>query len=125
MSRPSGNRGLGRAGEDLAAEALRSRGYRILERNYRCPLGEIDCVALHRGTVVFLEVKTRSGPAYGPPHEAVDRRKRRKLTRLAQYFVRERRLEGVPLRFDVVAVVWDGPAPRVEVFENAFEADEG
>ncbi len=105
-------------------EVLRRRGYRILERNYRCPLGEIDCVALHGRTLVFLEVKTRAGQAYGAPHEAVDRRKRRKLTRLAQYFAKERRLEGAPMRFDVVAVRWDGPCPTVEVFENAFEAVE-
>jgi len=119
---PDDPRSLGDLGEDLAVEHLRRRGYRIVERNYRCRLGEIDCVAIHGRTLVFLEVKTRATEVFGGPLEAVDARKRRRLTRLAQYYVREKGVEGVPQRFDVVAVWMEGGRARVEVYENAFEA---
>ena len=122
MTPPDDPRSLGALGEDLAVEHLRRRGYRIVERNYRCRLGEIDCVAIHGRTLVFLEVKTRASDAFGGPLEAVDARKRRRLTRLAQYYVREKGVEGVAQRFDVVAVWMEGGRPRVEVYENAFEA---
>lgn len=117
-------RPLGAAGEDLAARSLKSLGYRIVERNYRCPLGELDCVALKDRTLVFLEVKARTSDEFGGPLQAVDRRKRRKLTRLAQYYAKAHGLTDAPQRFDVVAVWFEGGAPRVEVFENAFEAEE-
>lgn len=115
---------LGDAGEEVAAARLTALGYRVLDRNFRCPLGELDCVAVKDGTLVFLEVKTRTTADFGGPLEAVDRRKRRKLTRLAQWYVAEKRLHGVPQRFDVVAVWLEGGAARVEVLENAFEAEE-
>ena len=113
---------LGQAGERAAAAFLERRGYRILDRNYRCRYGEIDCVAVHRGTLVFLEIKTRSSLAYGPPHEAVDLRKRRRLTRIARHYARQKGLLDVPQRFDVVSVHWEGGAPRIELFQNAFDA---
>ena len=116
------SRDLGDRGEAWAVRRLEQLGYRIVERNYRCPLGEIDCVAVHRGAVVFLEVKARATTAYGDPLEAVDRRKRRKLTRLARYYVAEKNLHGAALRFDVVAVRVEDGAPRVDVIENAFDA---
>jgi putative endonuclease len=115
---------LGDVGEELAVGRLVTLGYRILDRNYRCPLGELDCIAVKNRTLVFLEVKTRTSGDFGGPLEAVDRRKRRKLTRLAQYYVAQKRLGDVPQRFDVVAVWLDKGCPRVEVIENAFEAED-
>jgi putative endonuclease len=115
---------LGDLGEDLAARHLRGSGYRIVERNYRCPLGEIDCVAVKGHTLVFLEVKARRSGRYGGPLEAVDWRKRRKMTRLARYYVMEKGVHDLAQRFDVVAVWFEGGEPHVEVFENAFEAEE-
>lgn len=115
---------LGDAGEDLAAARLAELGYRILDRNFRCPIGELDCVAVKGRTLVFLEVKTRTSGDFGGPLEAVDRRKRRKLTRLAQFYVAEKRLFGVPQRFDVVGVWLEKGVPRVDVVENAFDAEE-
>lgn len=115
---------LGDAGEVLAARRLAELGYRILETNYRCPLGELDCVAVKDRTLVFLEVKTRVSDDFGGPLEAVDRRKRRKLTRLAQYYVADKRLHGVPQRFDVVAVWLKPGGERIDVVENAFDAEE-
>ena len=117
-------RPLGAAGEDLAARALEARGYRILERNYRCPLGELDGVAVKDRTLVFLEVKARTSDDFGGPLEAVDRRKRRKLTRLAQYYAKSKGLTEAPQRFDVVAVWFEGGRPRLEIYENAFDAEE-
>ena len=115
---------LGAAGEEAAARRIEALGYRILERNYRCPLGEIDCVAVKDRTLVFLEVKARQSIDYGGPLEAVDRRKRRKMTRLAQYYAIAKGLTEVPQRFDVVAVWFEEGKARVEVYENAFDAEE-
>ncbi len=115
---------LGDLGEDLAARHLRALGYRIIERNYRCPLGEIDCVAVQGNTLVFLEVKARQSTRYGGPLEAVDQKKRRKMTRLARYYAMEQGVHDLPQRFDVVAVWFQGGEPHLEVYENAFEAED-
>ena len=115
-------RHLGELGEEIAARHLKALGYRIIERNYRCRMGEIDCVAVKGDTLVFLEVKARQSVRYGEPIEAVDRRKRRKMTQLARYYTLEKGVHDVPQRFDVVAVWFVDGEPRVEVYENAFEA---
>jgi len=115
---------LGDLGEEIAARHLKALGYRIVERNYRCRLGEIDCVAVKGNTLVFLEVKSRQSARYGGPVEAVDRRKRRKMTRLARYYALQKAVHDVPQRFDVVAVWFVDGEPRIEVYENAFEAED-
>lgn len=74
---------FGRAGEDRAAAHLRTLGYAILDRNWRCPQGEIDIVALTDETLCIVEVKTRRSEAFGHPFEAIDERKLRRLWRLA------------------------------------------
>src|SRR2546425_10078125 len=79
---------------------LRRRGYRIRDRNVRCPMGELDLVAEDGGTLVFLEVKTRSTSDYGGPFEAISPLKRRRLQRLAVYYLSTRRLMGPPRRVD-------------------------
>ena len=114
---------LGTLGEEVAVRHLEAMGYRVVERNYRCRTGEIDCVAVHRGTLVFVEVKARRNARYGGPLEAVDERKRRRMTRAARQFVHDHRLGDVAQRFDVVAVWMGGPEPTVEVFPNAFEVE--
>jgi putative endonuclease len=100
---------LGRAAEDLVAARLVRSGWRIVERNVRLPSGEIDLIALDRGTLVFVEVKGgRAGATVGPerPAHAVGRRKQLKLRRLAREWIAERRgPSGVSgYRFDVVGV---------------------
>ncbi len=115
-------RDWGRAGEEAAVLALKAHGYVVLERNVRTPLGELDIVARHGDTLVFVEVKTRRSAAFGPPAAAVDRRKQRKLRQLAESFRQSRGLTRVPCRFDVVAVE-PGHAPRawkVEIIPDAF-----
>jgi putative endonuclease len=95
---------LGRYGERLAAQALRSAGFAVLDRNWRCELGEIDVVARDGQTVVVCEVKTRSSTAYGTPLEAVDWRKVQRLHLLGRRWLHEHDLRA-NLRVDVVAVL--------------------
>src|SRR5579863_2788673 len=83
----SARQGLGRMGERLAAEMLMREGYAILERNFRCCYGEIDLIAEDGQDLVFVEVKTRRGVAYGRPEEAVTLRKQRKVVQVATYYL--------------------------------------
>jgi len=100
---------------------LRRRGYRILERNFRCRLGEIDLVAREKGELVFIEVKTRTSTHFGLPQEAVNWHKQRRLSRLAQFYLASRGLTEMNCRFDVVAVLLtDGGKPQVEIIKDAF-----
>ena len=118
-----GRRILGTEGERAAEAFLRRRRYAILERNYRCKAGEVDLIALHRGVVVFVEVKTRTQEEFGDPLEAVDRRKQRQVIRAARYFIAQHRLYDRDARFDVVGVWWQDGRVRCEVVENAFEIE--
>ncbi len=114
-------RALGADGEQLAADWYEAAGYRILDRNWRCPGGELDLVVARSETLVFAEVKTRRSDAYGPPYEAVTIDKQRRLRRLAlRWLDAHDRRRGV-VRFDVVSVVViRGQVPIVEVIEAAF-----
>ena len=96
---------LGRQGEQVAAEYLERAGFRILDRNYRCPGGEIDIVAADRRELVACEVKTRSDVRYGAPVEAVTSEKLRRLRRLAVRWVLAHGLTFDGLRVDVVGVL--------------------
>ena len=114
---------LGRKGEARAASELRRRGYVLLERRWRCRLGEIDIVARDGDVLVVVEVKSRSRRDYGPPIDAVDGRKRRKLEKLARAYLQARKQSNISLRFDVVGVTFSlGEKPRVEVFRDAFRS---
>ncbi len=107
--------GLGRTGERLAAEALMRRGYCILEQNYRCRHGEIDLVAEEGPDLVFVEVKTRRGTAYGLPEEAVTARKRQKLRELASHYLNAHDCSDRSWRIDVVAVQLSGNGKPEEI----------
>ena len=115
---------LGTLGEELAFHYLRRKGYKILLRNYESPLGEIDLIAKEKGALVFIEVKTRSSDAMGPPAESVTHFKRRQIVKSAQYYVKRYGIHRVPCRFDVVSVRMpkDGE-PALEILENAFGED--
>jgi putative endonuclease len=101
----------------VAARFLRRRGYRIIQRNWRCAAGEIDLVCADGPTLVFVEVKSRSAGGLVSPEAGLDQRKRGRLERLALQYVSARGLEGVvDWRFDVVSVVvgrWRRPAVRL------------
>jgi putative endonuclease len=113
---------LGRYGEQLAVEHLEAAGLEVLARNWRCREGEIDVVARDGTTVVFVEVKTRSGTGYGEPAEAVTLRKARRLHVLAARWLADCRPAGAhDLRFDVVSVVRRrGTAPVLVHLQGAF-----
>lgn len=112
---------LGKEGERLAERFLEKKGYKLLERNYRCTAGELDLIVLDRRVIVFVEVKTRTGQGFGTPFEAVEFRKQRKIIQAAQFFLVEKGLQQRDARFDVVGVSWVGREPVVEHIENAFE----
>jgi putative endonuclease len=101
----SGAGALGARGEEAAARHLESLGFRILERRFRTRAGEIDLVAEEQGTLVFVEVKSRSALGFGRPAEAVDARKRGRLTRAAAIYLMLRGLSDRPCRFDVLEVL--------------------
>jgi putative endonuclease len=114
---------LGRRGEAVAAEKLAALGYEIVARNYRCGAGEIDLVARHHETWVFVEVRTRRSEKFGTPEESITRRKRAHLVASAQSYLQEKQLSEVAWRIDVVAVEFSGPGKllRVDVIENAVQ----
>jgi putative endonuclease len=116
---------LGRAAEDAAAGYLARAGIKVLERNVRLGHGEIDLVCRDGDAVVFVEVKCRRATWGDPPAAAVSWHKQRRLTRLAQHYLKWRRLEGVRCRFDVVSVTVDAEE-RVAIthVRGAFDAIE-
>ncbi len=112
---------LGLEGETRACLALEARGYRILQRRYRTRFGELDIVARHDQTVVFVEVKTRRGRSFGDPASAVTTEKQRRLVAMATDYLARHGLTRAPARFDVVAVTMlPGEGPAVVIYPNAF-----
>ncbi|TAK01161.1 MAG: YraN family protein [Candidatus Manganitrophaceae bacterium] len=115
----------GAEGEKIAAEFLSKRGYRILERNFRTALGEIDLIAQDGKVLVFVEVKARSGNRFGVPQGAVDLRKQAKMNRVALLYLSQKKREDCQCRFDVIGITQSSNgAAAVEHFKNAFEGQE-
>lgn len=126
---PSPTQKKGAAGEDLAAKHLEEKGYVIMERNYRFLKAEVDLIAFlpasdysRGGDLVFVEVKWRQNAEFASPESAIDASKRRNMIMAAEAFLHERKLEGTPCRFDVVAIQGSGPNLEVEHVESAFFA---
>ena len=111
---------LGEQGETLACDALEKRGYAIVERRYRTRFGEIDVIADDRGTVVFVEVKTKTDCTFSDPIESVTKQKQRRLVSMAEQYVACRRLDHRPCRFDVVTVDASVAPSRVTIYQDAF-----
>ncbi len=118
---PTARQGLGRTGERLAAEALVSKGYCILERNFRCRLGEIDLVAEDEQDLIFVEVKARRGVSFGLPEDALTIRKRRKLMEVASYYLDLHTCSERSWRIDVVAVQFssNGKLEEIRIYKHA------
>ena len=113
---------LGERGENIAARHLRDLGYKIITRNYRCPLGEIDVIARDGETLVFVEVKTRTED-HPSPEEQVNVTKQHQLTKAARSYLSRYGNPQPPARFDVVAVVWpDDQKPIIRHIKSAFTA---
>jgi putative endonuclease len=109
---------LGREGEDRAARHFQSRGYEVLERNWRTRDGEIDLVVARPGQLVVVEVKTRRSEGFGHPFEAIDARKQHRLWRLAVAWIAAHpdAAQGRRLRLDAVAII--GPDPATAALEH-------
>ena len=119
---PSYKRDVGAKGEQIAVKFLKKSGYKILQRNYRCKLGEIDIVCYDHGTIAFVEVKTRHSDTYGPPELSVTEVKKRQIVKIALHYVAEKKIEGRDFRFDVVSVFHTPmkKQPEITLFKNAF-----
>ncbi len=115
---------LGRSSEDLAVDYLRENGYRIIKRNYKTKLGEIDIIAKDKDVLCFIEVKSRKTERFGSPREAVSNLKQRKISRVALAYLKENNLLDSKARFDVVAIIYPDNKPQFELIKDAFELEE-
>jgi len=118
---PDSRRALGQLGEDLAVHHLQRLGYIVLERNYRCPQGEVDIIARDGERLAFVEVRARRGTAFGTPKESVTPRKQARLVILARNYLQERGYSDVDWGIDVVAVQLTprGTLQHIELIRNA------
>ena len=114
-------RELGNLGEKLAQDFLSNNGYQILEKNYRCPEGEVDIIAKQADTLVFVEVRTKQSRQFGTPEESITTQKMERLRAVAAHYGQNR--DGLPAlwRIDVVAIQMErsGRVSRIELIENA------
>jgi len=112
---------LGKKGEEIAVDYLKKKKFRIVERGYRLFRGELDIIAYDKATLVFVEVKTRTGTEFGLPEEAVTPAKQNQIKRIAQGYLMERGLGDPDCRFDVLSILIHGDdGPVITHFEDAF-----
>lgn len=113
---------IGPAGEIFASSYLCKKGYKIVAKNYRCKLGEIDVIARKGNVLIFCEVKTRQDKKFGEPFEAVAAYKQRRLRRLAEHYLLRHPSNNLIFRFDVISILagWDGKLKEILHIENAF-----
>lgn len=111
---------LGRYGEDRAAEYLASLGYEIIERNWRCSVGEIDLIARDRNRLVFVEVKTRSGSGFGHPFESISSEKLARLRRLVASWCEARQVNSQRVRMDAISVLLTNGRVAIEHLKQVF-----
>lgn len=121
---------IGRYGESLASNYLRRKGYEILGRNYQAKIGELDLIAAKGRTLVFVEVKTRTDADFAEPFEAVDKKKRQKLLRLADGYLAYGGMRNLgaafsDTRLDVISIIMsrDGDVKSLEHIKDAFSDD--
>ncbi len=112
---------FGKAGEELAVRYLKKKGYKVLEQNYTCPVGEIDIIAKDKKTIVFVEVKTRRSMSYGSARLAITPRKQRKISMTALYYLKSNHQMDQHARFDVVTVQSTGGTQEIDLIQNAFD----
>ena len=111
----------GKLGEKLAGDLLKKRGYKIIETNYRCPRGEIDIIARHKKSLVFIEVRTKTSLEFGTPEESITATKREHIRTVAQHYLQTHDDLPEQWRIDVVAIELtpEGKTSRIELIENA------
>jgi len=114
---------LGKKGEQIAAQFLKSKRISIRELNFRCSLGEIDIIAEQADVIIFIEVKTRSSENYGLPEEAVNYAKQQRLIQLAMHYLQKEGMEDRSCRFDVISILMKNNKPeKIEHIVDAFSA---
>jgi len=122
-ARPWWKRWFGSRSERAAERFLRGLGYRIVARNFTCPFGEIDRIALDGRCLVFVEVRSTENEATDRPAASVGPAKQRQLTKLALWYLKQKRLLEHAARFDVIVISWpENAKPTIEHHINAFEA---
>jgi putative endonuclease len=121
VTQPKSSRETGVLGEKLGEEYLKKAGYKIIARNVRSPFGEIDIVAEHQKTLVFIEIKARRNQIFGLPEEAVGQNKKERLRRLGEWYLAQNRKFNSPARFDVLAVELKTVGAEFRLIQNAFE----
>ena len=115
---------FGKRSEEIAAQYLCSKGYRILERNYRTPRGELDLIAQDGDVLVFVEVKARRGVGFGEPQWAVDKRKRQHLIKASLFYLSRKKIQDRCCRFDIVVVREDRHGrTNIDLIPNALEVE--
>jgi putative endonuclease len=115
----------GALGEKYARDFLKKRGYRLLETNYRCPHGEIDIIARHKDSVVFIEVRTKTSHAFGSPEESISFTKRNHMRASAFHYVQSHRDLPEQWSIGLVAIELEpsGKVSRIELLENAVSEE--
>ncbi len=114
----------GKSGEKLAVSYLQGEGYRIIERNYRTKLGEIDIIAESKGCICFVEVRAKNSLAFGLPEETILKKKQLQVSKAALVYIKKFKLEDKSCRFDVVCIEGvDSLRPQVRLIKNAFDLD--
>lgn len=111
----------GRIGEEIACEFLIKNNYKILIKNFRCKIGEIDIIAKENDEIIFIEVKTRKQKEYGLPAEAVDKRKRNHMFFVAEYFLMINNMENIFCRFDVIEIYITKQDIKINHIKNCVE----
>lgn len=112
---------MGNTGEEIALTHLIENGYRLVQRNFTCKAGEIDLIVQKDDSLVFVEVRSRSGTEYGEPSETVNRKKQDKIRKTAKYYLYcNPHLEHYYCRFDVISIVWQNGKTKIEWIPDAF-----
>ncbi|WML35106.1 YraN family protein [Clostridium sp. OS1-26] len=117
------NKDIGSLGEEIAETYLRQIGYTVLDRNFRCKIGEIDIIGKDGDYICFIEVKTRYGSIYGSPCEAVNYSKQRRIYRTAEAYIMKKKLFKFNFRFDVIEIILNNSnnTPSIRLIKDAFQ----
>lgn len=112
---------FGNVGEEMAVKYLRKKGYKILERNFRCKIGEIDIIAEKDNVICFVEVKSRHSEKYGRPAESITDYKKRHITRTAEYYLLLKKYEDRDAQIDVIEILINLGNTLINHIENAID----
>ncbi|MGB9594865.1 MAG: YraN family protein [Candidatus Poribacteria bacterium] len=111
---------VGNKGESIAEDYLKQKGYKIIQKNYRCRFGEIDIIAKDQDTIVFVEVRTKQNDNFGSPQDSITPAKIEKISKTSLSFIQEKKFAGFSYRFDFIAITFSQGKPNIEHIENAF-----